>query len=69
MVDLGHPDSDYPPTLMKEGNGVLLNYTHGDCCDSSCEHRYQTDLVLVCDKDEPVVSCLAIFYIGYGKRN
>ncbi len=56
VVDLGHPDTDYPPALMAGGNGVLLNYTHGDCCDVGCEHRYQTDLVLVCDRNEPVVS-------------
>ena len=54
--DLGHPDTDSPPALMVGGNGVILNYTHGDCCDEGCVNRYQTDLVLICDRDQPLVS-------------
>lgn len=55
-IHLGKPTLRVPPTALSGGEGVILNYTQGDICNSATGQRYQTALLLVCNRNKPVVS-------------
>ena len=51
-VNLGVANS--PPTVLKLGGGVVLEYSNGDVCKG--QQKMKTTLILNCDKDTPIVS-------------
>ena len=51
-VNLGVATS--PPTVLKLGGGVVLEYSNGDVCKG--QQKMKTTLILNCDKDTPIVS-------------
>ena len=54
-VNLGIPSSHYPPKTLGNQDGVLLKYVEGDVCQNDV--RWQTNLLLVCNKNVPEVKC------------
>lgn len=54
-IHLGKPDPRHLPMALSGGEGVVLNYTQGDICDSTKGRRIQTTLLLVCNRNKPVV--------------
>ena len=50
-LSLGEAKS--PPSLLRGGGGVVLEYTNGSKCKEGV--RWSSSLILTCDKDVPIV--------------
>ena len=53
-IHLGKPGHQAPPKPLDGDEGVLLDYTAGDDCGNN--KRYSTRLLLICNRNIPVVS-------------
>lgn len=55
-VHLGKPSHRYPVIELPGKNGVLLKYIEGADCAKKIGVKYSTSLLLVCNRNIPVVS-------------
>lgn len=58
-VSLGEARS--PPSILRNGGGVVLDYTNGSICKG--ETRWTSTLVLTCDRDVARVSEKVITHV------
>ena len=58
VINLGKPSSQRPLKGLKGGNGVEIEYIEGGMCVMNGTHeiRYSTKLLLVCNRNVPIVS-------------
>ena len=60
VVNLGKPSSQRPLKELKGENGVEVQYIEGGMCVKNGTHeiRYTTRLLLICNRNVPIVSAL-----------
>ena len=61
VVNLGKPSSQRPLKELKGENGVEIQYIEGGMCVKNGTHeiRYNTRLLLICNRNVPIVSAKA----------
>lgn len=58
VINLGKPSSQRPLKELKGENGVEVQYIEGGMCVRNGTHeiRYTTRLLLICNRNVPIVS-------------
>ena len=59
-VNLGKPSPRYPPTPLEDDRGVVLHYIEGDFCDSDTGERYNSTVILICNRNIHVVRVVCV---------
>lgn len=55
-VNLGKPSPRYPPTPLEDNIGVVIHYIQGDMCNETSGERYNSTVILLCNRNVIVVS-------------